>query len=316
MEKRQLGESDLWVYPVMLGGNVFGWTVDEPNSFKILDGFVAAGFNFIDTADVYSRWAPGNKGGESETIIGDWIHKRRNRNEVLIATKVGFEMGEGKKGLRKSYILKAVDASLERLRTDHIDLYQTHCDDETVPVGETLEAYDQLVREGKVRWIGASNLTPERLKESLATSAANGFPSYQSLQPHYNLYDRQDYESHFETLAMGHGLGVVCYYSLAAGFLTGKYRSEADFGKSVRGSRMGKYLDERGLRILAALDKLAAELDTTPATLALAWLIHRPSITAPIVSATSREQLQSLIAAPLLDVTAGHIAELTAASAW
>ncbi|HLN96341.1 MAG TPA: aldo/keto reductase [Flavobacterium sp.] len=316
MEKRQVGASDLEVYPVMLGGNVFGWTIDEARSFEILDGFVAAGFNFIDTADVYSRWAPGNSGGESETVIGNWLHKRKNRHDVVIATKVGFDMGDGKKGLRKAYILKAADASLKRLRTDYIDLYQTHCDDESVPVGETLEAYDQLVKEGKVRWIGASNLSPERLKESLATSATNGFPSYQSLQPHYNLYDRQDYESQFETLAMGHGLGVVPYFSLAAGFLTGKYRSEADFGQSVRGANMGKFLNERGFRILAALDKVAAELNTTPAALALAWLIHRPSVTAPIVSATSPEQLQSLIAAPQLEVTAGHIAELTSASAW
>lgn len=316
MEKRKVGASDLEVYPVMLGGNVFGWTIDEARSFEILDGFVAAGFNFIDTADVYSRWAPGNSGGESETVIGNWLHKRKNRHDVVIATKVGFDMGDGKKGLRKAYILKAADASLKRLRTDYIDLYQTHCDDESVPVGETLEAYDQLVKEGKVRWIGASNLSPERLKESLATSATNGFPSYQSLQPHYNLYDRQDYESQFETLAMGHGLGVVPYFSLAAGFLSGKYRSEADFGQSVRGANMGKFLNERGYRILAALDKVAAELNTTPAALALAWLIHRPSVTAPIVSATSPEQLQSLIAAPQLEVTAGHIAELTSASAW
>lgn len=300
----------------MLGGNVFGWTIDEARSFEILDGFVAAGFNFIDTADVYSRWAPGNSGGESETVIGNWLHKRKNRHDVVIATKVGFDMGDGKKGLRKAYILKAADASLKRLRTDYIDLYQTHCDDESVPVGETLEAYDQLVKEGKVRWIGASNLSVERLKESLATSATNGFPTYQSLQPHYNLYDRQDYESQFETLAMGHGLGVVPYFSLAAGFLTGKYRSEADFGQSVRGANMGKFLNERGFRILAALDKLAAELHTTPAALALAWLIHRPSVTAPIVSATSPEQLQSLISAPQLELSAGHIAELTSASAW
>ncbi|UMY66117.1 MULTISPECIES: aldo/keto reductase [unclassified Flavobacterium] len=316
MEKRQVGASDLEVYPVMLGGNVFGWTIDEARSFEILDGFVAAGFNFIDTADVYSRWAPGNSGGESETVIGNWLHKRKNRHDVVIATKVGFDMGDGKKGLRKACILKAADASLKRLRTDYIDLYQTHCDDESVPVGETLEAYDQLVKEGKVRWIGASNLSPERLKESLATSATNGFPSYQSLQPHYNLYDRQVYESRFETLAMGHGLGVVPYFSLAAGFLTGKYRSEADFSQSVRGGNMGKFLNERGFRILAALDKVAAELNTTQAALALAWLLHRPSVTAPIVSATSPEQLQSLIAAPLLEVTAGHIAELTSASAW
>jgi len=316
MEKRQLGTSDLYVAPLMLGGNVFGWTIDEPTSFEILDGFVSAGFNFIDTADVYSRWAPGNSGGESETVIGNWMHKKKNRNEVIIATKVGFDMGEGKKGLRKSYILKAADASLKRLRTDHIDLYQTHADDETVPVGETLEAYDQLVKEGKVRWIGASNMSPDRLKESWAVSAANGFPPYQSLQPQYNLYDREDYESRYETLAMGHGIGVVPYYSLAAGFLTGKYRSEADFSKSVRGGNMAKFLNDRGLRILEALDKLAAELNTTPATLALAWLIHRPSVTAPITSATSREQLRSLIAAPNLELTAGHIGELTAASAW
>lgn len=316
MEKRPLGNSDLNVYPIMLGGNVFGWTIDEKTSFSVLDGFTGAGFNFLDTADVYSRWAPGNSGGESESIIGKWMKAKKNRNDLVVATKVGSDMGDGKKGLKKTYILKAAEDSLRRLKTDYIDLYQTHFDDEATPVDETLEAYGQLVKDGKVRWIGASNMTPERLKESLSVSGLKDLPVYQSLQPQYNLYDREGFESQFETLAMGHGLGVIPYYSLAAGFLTGKYRSEADFGKSARGGGMKKFLNDRGFRILDALDKVATELDTTPAAVALGWLIHRPSVTAPIVSATSPAQLKSIIDAPDLEFTAGHIGELTSASAW
>lgn len=316
MEKRQLGDSDLQIYPVVLGGNVFGWTIDEKQSAKILDAFTAAKFNCIDTADVYSRWAPGNSGGESETIIGNWMHKRKNRADLVIATKVGSDMGNGKKGLKKEYILQAVEDSLKRLKTDYIDLYQTHFDDEDTPVEETLSAYAQLVKEGKVRWIGASNMTPERLKESRASSLENGFPVYQSLQPHYNLYAREPFENGLEPICFGHGLGVITYYSLESGFLTGKYRTKADLGKSLRGGKMDQYFDERGLKILAALDEVSANHNTTPAAVALAWLIHRPSVTAPIVSATSVEQLESIIAAPDLDLGATDIGLLTSASAF
>jgi len=316
MEKRQLGTTGLHVYPITFGGNVFGWTIDEKKSFEILDAFTGAGFNFIDTADVYSRWASGNEGGESETIIGNWLKKRGNRNNVVIATKVGSEMGSGKKGLSKKYILKAAEDSLRRLQIDTIDLYQTHWDDETTPVEETLEAYQQLIKEGKVRHIGASNLSAERLKESLAIAQQNGLPQYETFQPHYNLYERAAFEDGIEPLCLGHNLGVLNYYSLASGFLTGKYRSKDDAGKSPRGGGAVKYLDERGTKILAALDEVSKQLGTTQATVALAWLIHRPSVTAPIVSATTIEQLQSIIDAPDLEITAHEIELLTQESAW
>jgi len=316
MEKRQLGSSDLHVYPITFGGNVFGWTIDEKKSFEMLDAFTGAGFNFIDTADVYSRWASGNKGGESETIIGNWMKKKNNRSKVIIATKVGSDMGDGKKGLKKKYILQAVEDSLSRLQTDYIDLYQTHFDDEGTPVQETLEAYDQLIKEGKVRYIGASNMSPERLKESLEVSVVQGLPQYQTFQPHYNLLERDKFENGIEPLCLGNNLGVISYFSLASGFLTGKYRTKEDLGKSVRGGDMDKHFDARGLKILAALDEVAASLNTTQATVALAWLIHRPSVTAPIVSATSIKQLDSIIAAPDLDITAHEIEFLTQESAW
>jgi aryl-alcohol dehydrogenase-like predicted oxidoreductase len=316
MEKRQLGITDLQVYPITFGGNVFGWTVDEKRSFELLDAFTGAGFNFIDTADVYSRWAPGNKGGESETIIGNWMKKKKNREEVIIATKVGGDMGEGKKGLKKKYILQAAEDSLKRLQTDYIDLYQTHFDDESTPIEETLEAYAQLKQEGKVRHIGASNLTAERLKDSLQIAFETGLPAYETFQPHYNLYDRDKFEAGLEPVCLGNNLGVLNYYSLASGFLTGKYRSEKDLDKSQRGGGVAKYLNERGFKILAALDHVAKELNTTQATVALAWLIHRPSVTAPIVSATSVEQLQSIIKAPDLEITAHEIELLTQESAW
>jgi len=316
MEKRQLGTTGLHVYPITFGGNVFGWTIDEKKSFEILDAFTGAGFNFIDTADVYSRWASGNEGGESETIIGNWLKKRGNRNNVVIATKVGSEMGSGKKGLSKKYILKAAEDSLRRLQIDTIDLYQTHWDDETTPIEETLEAYQQLIKEGKVRHIGASNLSAERLKESLAIAQQNGLPQYETFQPHYNLYERAAFEDGIEPLCLGHNLGVLNYYSLASGFLTGKYRSKDDAGKSPRGGGAIKYLDERGTKILAALDEVSKQLGTTQATAALAWLIHRPSVTAPIVSATTMEQLQSIIDAPDLPITAREIELLTQESAW
>lgn len=316
MEKKQLGNTALYVYPITFGGNVFGWTIDEKQSFEILDAFTGAGFNFIDTADMYSRWAQGNSGGESETIIGNWIKKNRNRDKVIIATKVGNDMGKGKKGLKKKYILQAAEDSLKRLQTDYIDLYQTHFDDESTPIEETLEAYRQLIQEGKVRHIGASNLTPERLKESLQVAFETGLPAYETFQPHYNLYEREKFENGLEPICLGNNLGVLNYFSLASGFLTGKYRSEADLNKSQRGGGVAKYLDERGFKILAALDEVAQQLNTTPATVALAWLIHRPSVTAPIVSATSLEQLESIIAAPDLEITALEIELLTQESAW
>lgn len=316
MQQRQIGTTDLYMAPIAFGGNVFGWTVDEKTSFSLLDGFTGSGFNFIDTADVYSRWAKGNTGGESETIIGNWMRQKKNRSKIIIATKVGSDMGNGKKGLSKNYIIQAAEDSLKRLRTDYIDLYQTHFDDEGTPVEETLEAYAQLKKEGKVRHIGASNLSPERLKESLLAAFENGLPAYEAFQPHYNLYEREKFEDGLEPVCLGNNIGVITYYSLAGGFLTGKYRSETDLEKSPRGSSAAKYLDERGFKILNALDEVAKQLKTTPATVALAWLIHRPSVTAPIVSATSLTQLESIIKAPDLPITAHEIELLTQESAW
>lgn len=316
MDKRQLGNSDLHIYPAVFGGNVFGWTIDQKKSFEILDAFTGAGFNAIDTADVYSRWAPNNEGGESESIIGKWIKQKKNREDIILMTKVGSDMGDGKKGLKKAYIVKAAEDSLKRLQTDYIDLYQTHFDDESTPVHETLEAYDQLLKEGKIRWIGASNMSVERLKESLDVSAAQQLPMYQTLQPHYNLYEREKFEDGFEPVCLGRGLGVITYYSLESGFLSGKYRTKEDLNKSPRAGKMDKYFNERGFRILEALDECAKEYNVTPAAIALAWLIHRPSVTAPIVSATSLEQLDSIVKAPQLDIDANAIRYLTAASAW
>ncbi|MEO5889824.1 MAG: aldo/keto reductase [Ferruginibacter sp.] len=316
MNKRQLGNSDLEVAPLTFGGNVFGWTLDEKTSFQLLDAFVGAGFNLLDTADVYSRWKTGNQGGESETIIGNWMKQRNNRSSVIIATKVGGDMGSGKKDLSKKYILRAVEDSLKRLQTDYIDLYQTHFDDLDTPVEETLETYAQLVKEGKVKWIGASNLSPARLTESLEISNANGFPSYQSFQPHYNLYEREIFEKELEQICVSNGLGVINYYALAAGFLTGKYRSERDLGKSPRGGGAKKYLNSRGFAILEALDTVSAKHNTTPASVSVAWLIARPSITAPIASATSLIQLSALIEAASLVLTTDDIALLDKVSEW
>ena len=316
MEKRQLGNTDLQVYPIAFGGNVFGWTLDEKQSFEILNGFAGAGFNFIDTADVYSRWKPGNSGGESEKIIGKWMKEKKNRHDIILTTKVGSDMGDGKKGLKKAYVLKAVEDSLKRLQTDYLDLYQTHFDDLDTPVLETLEAYDQLIKDGKIRWIGASNMSVERLKESLATSAEHNLPAYETFQPHYNLYEREAFENGLEPVCLGHGLGVITYYSLESGFLTGKYRTKDDLDKSPRGAKMDQYFNERGLRILEALDEISKQYNTTQAAVALAWLIQRPSVTAPIVSATSLKQLDSIIQAPELDLDANAIKFLTANSAW
>ncbi len=316
MQTRKIGNSGLEVAPLALGGNVFGWTIDEAASFEILDRFVDAGFNLIDTADVYSRWKPGHVGGESETIIGKWQKARGNRAKVLIATKVGMEMDADRKGLTKAHIVRSVEESLQRLQTDYIDLYQSHTDDKDTPVEETLEAFSQLVEQGKVRVIGASNFTAERLSESLMASEAKGWPLYQCLQPCYNLYERADYESNLEQLCLKCGLGVIPYFSLARGFLTGKYRSEADLTKSPRGQGVKKFLDERGFRILAALDELAEQLDSTPGKLSIAWLMARESITAPIASATSIEQLNDLIAATTIKLNADQVASLDTASAY
>jgi len=314
MKKRKLGNSGLEVAPLALGGNVFGWTVDEPKGFKLLDAFIAAGFNLVDTADIYPRWVPGNQGGESETIIGNWLKQSGKRHEVIVATKVGMDMGDGKKGLARDYILRSADDSLRRLQTDYIDLYQSHQDDPDTPLEETLEAYAQLINEGKVRAIGASNYNAARLAEALNVSKRLGIPRYESLQPLYNLYDRAVYEAELEPLCLDEGLGVINFYSLAAGFLTGKYRSEADLAKSQRGGTVKKYLNERGFRIVEALDQVAAQYQSTPAQVAVAWLIARPSITAPIASATSLEQLNDLVEATKLELDRAAIDLLDQAS--
>jgi len=300
MKKRKLGNSGLEVAPLALGGNVFGWTIDEPASFQVLDAFVAAGFNFVDTAAMYSIWKPGNKGGESETILGNWMKKSGNRKKVLIATKVGMDLGAGKRGLSKDYILRAAEASLSRLQTDYIDLYQAHTDNATVPLHETLEAFGHLVKQGKARAIGASNYSGPRLSEALEVSKKHGLRRYESVQPLYNLYDRADYEATLEPVCRENGIGVIPYYSLASGFLTGKYRSESDLAKSARGGGVKKYLNARGFRILEALDQTAKKYSSTPAKISLAWLLTRPTITAPIASATNLTQLLELLDATTL----------------
>jgi aryl-alcohol dehydrogenase-like predicted oxidoreductase len=298
-----------------LGGNVFGWTADKDMSFRLLDRALEAGLGFIDTAEVYSRWVPGHSGGESEAIIGEWLASRRCRDQVTIATKVGADMGDVRKGLAPARIRDAVEGSLRRLRTDRIDLYQAHYDDPHVALEEVLTAFGELIGAGKVRAIGASNFTAPRLRAALDASTREGLPRYESFQPQYNLYDRREYETEFEPLCAEQGLGVICYYGLAKGFLTGKYRSSADLGQSPRGGGIANYLDRRGLDILAALDEVADEHRATPAQVALAWLIARPSITAPIASATSLSQLEDLIAAASLRLDKSAIERLTVASA-
>lgn len=315
MQRRRLGRSDLLVSPICFGGNVFGWTADEAMSMKLLDGFVAAGANFIDTADVYSTWVPGHVGGESETVIGKWLKSRGKRDQVIIATKVGSPMGGDKQGLKPAYIRQAVEDSLRRLQTDYIDLYQSHRDDAETPQEETLNAYAALIKQGKVRAIGASNFTAARLGEALAISKKNGLPRYESLQPEYNLYARAGYEAELEPLCRKEEIGVIGYFSLASGFLTGKYRSEKDFAQSPRGEDMGEYLNERGFRILAALDAAAKQWNATPAQIAIAWLIARPGVTAPIASATKDSQLADLIAGTKLQLDGATIVRLTEASA-
>ncbi|MDR3617808.1 MAG: aldo/keto reductase [Paludisphaera borealis] len=315
MKTRKIGGSGLEVAPLAFGGNVFGWTIDEARSFKLLDAFVAAGFNLVDTADMYSRWAPGNHGGESETIIGKWFKQTGKRDKVVLATKVGMEMGPDKKGLSKPYIFKAVEDSLKRLQTDRIDLYQSHKDDPDTPVEETLEAFGELIKQGKVRAIGASNYSAARLAESLKFSKAEGLPAYQCLQPQYNLMERAGYEHDLEPLCDRENIGVIPYYSLASGFLSGKYRTEDDLKKSARGQGVKKYLDARGFRVLDALEAVAAETASNPARVAIAWLIARPSVTAPIASATSIEQLDDLIEATRLELDDAAIKRLNEASA-
>ena len=315
MQLRALGGSGLMVAPLAFGGNVLGWTADETTSFNLLDAFVDDGFNLIDTADVYSRWIKGHSGGESETVIGRWLKKSGKRNRIVLATKVGMDMGDGKIGLAPAYIRQAVDDSLRRLQTDRIDLYQAHEDDPKTPLEETLGTFADLIRAGKVRAIGASNYSAARLDEALQTSAKLKLPRYESLQPLYNLVERPAYEAELEAVCRREGLGVINYFGLASGFLTGKYRSEADASKSPRGGNIvKKYLNERGRRVLDALDSAAAQHKATPAQVALAWQMARPGLTAPIASATSLAQWKELAGAARLSLDAASIAAIDTAS--
>jgi aryl-alcohol dehydrogenase-like predicted oxidoreductase len=314
MKKRQLGRSNLHIAPLVFGGNIFGWTVDEPTSHRLLDAFIDAGFNAVDTANVYSTWVPGHQGGESEAIVGNWLKQRKGRQKIIVATKVGKEMGDGSKGLSKANIVKSVEASLRRLGTDYIDLYQSHDDDETVEQSEILEAYQALIGQGKVLVIGASNFSATRLTETLDLSERESFPRYESMQPCYNLYDRGEYEGELQDVCVKRRVGVICYFSLASGFLTGKYRSKLDLQGKIRGEDVERYLDPRGLRILDALDQVAAKHAATPAQIALAWLLTRPGITAPIASATNLGQLEQLTGAARLILDENSIRELTEAS--
>lgn len=316
MQKRRLGRSHIEIAPLVLGGNVFGWTADAATSHRVLDAFVDAGFNAVDTADAYSSWVPGNVGGESETVIGDWLQKRGRRDDVLIFTKVGWDLGPDRKGLSARYITESVEGSLKRLKTDYVDLYQSHVDDADTSFEETLGAYARLIEQGKVRAIGASNIAAPRLRQALETSARLGLPRYESVQPPYNLYSRSEFEAELEPLCVEEQVGAICYFGLASGFLTGKYRSEADLAKSARGGGVKKYLNDRGLRILAALDEVSARLGATPAQTALAWLMARPGVTAPIASATSVEQLHDILGAARLELDADAVASLDAASAY
>lgn len=315
MEKRKLGRSDLEVSPLCFGGNVLGWTIDQAQSFQILDAFVAAGGNFIDTADVYSIWVPGHQGGESETILGNWLKQRHNRDQVIVATKVGMDMREKGKGLSRQHIQQSVEDSLKRLQTDYIDLYQSHQDDENTSLEETLATYANLMDQGKIRVIGASNYSATRLAEALQVSQQQGYPRYESLQPLYNLYDRAAFERDLEPLCQQEEMGVISYFSLASGFLSGKYRSKQDLAGRSRGNMVEKYLNHRGLQILDALDEVAKQYQATPTAVALAWLIARPSITAPIVSATTLEQLNEVIKATELQLTSNAIELLEHTSA-
>jgi aryl-alcohol dehydrogenase-like predicted oxidoreductase len=315
LQKRRLGRTDLSIAPLVLGGNVFGWTADEKTSFDLLDRFVGAGLNAIDTADVYSRWVSGHEGGESETIIGKWMKDRGNRDKVVVVTKVGSDMGQGHKDLSAAYIEKAVDASLKRLQTEFIDLYLSHWPDPTTPYEETLGAYEKLLAKGKIRYAGCSNLDAGQLRAALDVASLRSLPRYEVLQPEYNLYDRSSFDGPLRDLCVAEDIGVITYFSLAKGFLSGKYRSEADLGKSARGGGVKDYLNARGMRILAALDAVSARHSAKPAEAALAWVMARPGITAPIASATTLEQVDSLTRAASLKLGAEDIAELDRASA-
>lgn len=315
MKLRSFGKTGLQVAPLALGANVFGWTINQETSFKVLDAFVDLDLNLVDTANMYSAWAPGNKGGESETIIGNWLKATGKRNRVVLATKVGMTMGDGSKGLKKDYILKSAEDSLKRLQTDVIDLYQSHQDDAETPLEETLEAYSLLLKQGKIRAVGASNYSAHRLAEAVKVGREKDLPVYATLQPEYNLYDRASFEDELEALCLKEGLGVISYYSLASGFLTGKYRSEGDLGKSARGGGIGeKYLNPRGLAILKALDQVAEVHRTTPGVIALTWLIQRKSVTAPIASATSVEQLKEIAKSVEVTLSLAEVKLLDAAS--
>lgn len=314
MRKVKFGQSDLQVSPISFGGNVFGWTLDEKKSFEILDTLVESGINFIDTADTYSTWVPGNQGGESETIIGKWMKERGNRKDLVIATKLGGDMGDGKKGLSPQYVAEAVEASLRRLGTDYIDLYQTHYDDPETSVGETMEALDKLVKAGKVRYIGTSNLSAARVGESNQFAQDNNLAPYISLQPLYNLYDREKLEKEYLPVVEKYSLAVIPYYALASGFLTGKYRGEEDLNKSPRGGGMKQYFNERGWAILNAMDEAAAEINAPLAQIAIAWQLHKPFITAPIASATSEAQVKDLVAAASLALSDEQMEQLDRAS--
>ncbi len=315
MQKRKLANTSVELPVIMLGGNVFGWTVNENDSFRLLDAAFDAGLTFIDTADVYSRWIPGHKGGESEAILGKWFARSGKRDKVFIATKVGMDMGDGKQGLAAKYIAEAVEASLRRLQTDCIDLYQSHKDDDKSPLEETLGAFDKLVKQGKVRFIGASNYTGARLREAMEVSKRNNLASYVTLQPHYNLVERESYESDLAPVVVQYGLGVIPYFSLAGGFLTGKYRSQADVEGKARAGIVGKYVNARGLSVIDALDAVAKEYKSTPAAAALAWLNAQPGILAPIASATNEKQLADLVAAAELKLDRAAIERLSAAGA-
>lgn len=318
MKKRKLGTTGLEVGPLVFGGNVFGWTADESMSFTLLDAFVDAGLNFIDTADVYSMWIPGNQGGESETIIGKWLKQSGKRERVLINTKVGVDINvkkmPGEINLKRDYILKEVEDSLQRLQTDYVDLYQAHRDDENTPMDESLEAFDRLVRDGKVRHIGASNFSAGRLAEALKLSKVKDYARYEVLQPCYNLYDRKDFEGELQDLCVEEDIGVITYFSLGCGFLTGKYRTEKDLENRPRAYRVKEMMNDRGMRILAGLDKVAAEYHVTQAQVALAWLLDQPGVTAPIASATNLDQLNELVGAAALELSEDAVRLLDEAS--
>lgn len=314
IQNKTLGTSKIEIAPLIFGTNVFGWTTDQKMTSSLLDAFIDAGFNTLDTADIYSKWVQGNKGGESELAIGRWLKESGRRDQVVLATKVGAEISESEKGLSKKYIIKAAEDSLTRLQTDYIDLYQSHYDDLNTPLEETLEAYDILIKAGKVRIIGASNFTPERLEQSLRISSLNNLPAYQSFQPEYNLYDRHDFETNLKPITEKNNISVISYFSLASGFLTGKYRSKEDLSESKRSAFVEKYLNQKGFKILKALDDTAAKHSSVPGTIALAWVMHQSSITAPIVSATNLGQLSELLNAVRIQLDPEDLALLDAAS--